>query len=295
MISGVLVVDKAEGPTSHDLVRVARRVLDERRIGHCGTLDPMATGVLALAIGQATRLVQFLSADRKHYDAAIRFGLSTTTYDITGEVVAESPARPTEAVLLSALDAFRGTRLQRPPAFSAKKVAGVRAHDLARRDARAEIALDPVAVTIHDLALTGFDGDVAKLRLVVSAGFYVRSLAHDLGEALGTGGALASLRRTRAGHFGLEEAISAEALAMNSRAWLAERVLPPERLLPDWPAAALTGNEAARARRGLDFPVAEGWPGAPPHARILDDSGRLLGLAVPADRPGFLHPSVVLG
>jgi tRNA pseudouridine55 synthase len=295
MISGVLVVDKAEGPTSHDLVRVARRALNERRIGHCGTLDPMATGVLALAVGQATRLVQFLSADRKRYDAAIRFGLSTTTYDITGEVVAESAARPTEAALLAALDAFRGTRPQRPPAFSAKKVAGVRAHDLARRDARAVIALDPVAVTIHDLALTSFDGDVARLRLVVSAGFYVRSLAHDLGQALGMGGALASLRRTGAGQFGLEEAISAEELATRSRSWLAERVVPPERLLPDWPTAALNGDDAARARRGLDVPAPRDWSAAPPHARILDESGRLLGLAVPAARPGFLHPSVVLG
>lgn len=295
MISGVLVVDKPAGPTSHDLVRVARRMLDERRIGHCGTLDPMATGVLALAIGQATRLVQFLAADRKEYEATIRFGLSTATYDITGDVVAESAARPTEAALEGALAGFRGTRPQRPPAYSAKKVGGVRAHDLARRDTRVELALEPVEVTIHDLVLTGFDGEAATLRLSVSAGFYVRSLAHELGEALGTGACLASLRRTRAGQFGLEDAISAESLATNAREWLVGRVLPPERLLPDWPAVTLTDTEAARARRGVDFPVPEAWPAAPRHSRILDDSGRLLGVAVPADRPGFLHPSVVLG
>jgi tRNA pseudouridine55 synthase len=221
--------------------------------------------------------------------------LSTTTYDVTGERVAESPARPTEAALLAALNAFRGTYPQRPPAFSAKKVAGARAHDLARRDAHAEIALHPVAVTVHDLALTGFDGDVARLRLVASAGFYVRSLAHDLGVALGMGGALASLRRTHAGQFGLEEAIPIDALATAQRPWLAERIVPLERLLPDWPTAALSGGEAARARRGLDVPVPRDWAAAPLHARILDESGRLLGLAEPARRPGFLHPSIVLG
>ena len=295
MIAGVLVVDKPQGPTSHDLVRVARRVLGERRIGHCGTLDPMATGVLALAIGPATRLVQYLSADRKHYDAAVRFGLSTTTHDITGEVVAESPARPTETALRAALDTFAGTQLQRPPAYSAKKVGGVRAHTLARRDTRVEMALAPVEVNVYELVLTGYDGETAMLRLVVSAGFYVRSLAHDLGEALGMGAALSALRRTRAGSFGLEHAVTAEALATSPRPWLEQRVVRPEHLLPDWPAVALTADDAARARRGLDVPVPGNCAAPPPHTRMLDEGGRLIGLAVPSARSGFLHPSIVLG
>jgi tRNA pseudouridine55 synthase len=294
MISGVLVLDKPEGPTSHDMVRVARRVLGERRIGHCGTLDPMATGVLALAIGQATRLVQFLASDVKHYDATIRFGQATTTYDITGDVVAESGARPTEAAIRTALDAFRGTYLQRPPAYSAKKIGGVRAHALARRDTRVEIALEPVEVTVHALTLASFDGDVATLRLSVSAGFYVRSLAHDLGQALGMGATLASLRRTRAGSFGLDDAVGADVLVAGDRAVVERRIVPLERLLPDWPILALSAGDAARARRGLDVPVpAEGTP--PPRARLLDDRGRLLGLGSPAPRAGFLHPFVVLG
>jgi tRNA pseudouridine55 synthase len=294
MISGVLVLDKPAGPTSHDMVRVARRVLGERRIGHCGTLDPMATGVLALAISQATRLVQFLASDVKHYEAAIRFGQVTTTYDITGEVVAESGERPTEASLQAALDAFRGTHRQRPPAYSAKKIGGVRAHALARRDTRVEIALEPVEATVHALTLAGFDGDVATIRLSVSAGFYVRSLAHDLGEALGMGATLASLRRTRAGSFGLEDAVSAEVLVAGDRASVEDRVVPLERLLPDWPVVALSAADATRARRGLDVSIPAG--GAPPgRARLLDDRGQLLGLGTPSPRAGFLHPFVVLG
>jgi tRNA pseudouridine55 synthase len=294
MISGVLVLDKPAGPTSHDMVRVARRVLGERRIGHCGTLDPMATGVLALAIGQATRLAQFLASDVKHYEAAIRFGQVTTTYDITGEVVAESGERPTEAALRAALDAFRGTRRQRPPAYSAKKIGGVRAHALARRDTRVEIALEPVEATVHALTLVGFDGDVATIQLSVSAGFYVRSLAHDLGEALGMGAALASLRRTRAGSFGLEDAVSAEVLVACDRAAIEDRVVPLEQLLPDWPVVALSADDATRARRGLDVPIPAGGESSG-RARLLDDRGQLLGLGTPSARAGFLHPFVVLG
>jgi tRNA pseudouridine55 synthase len=294
MSSGVLVLDKPEGPTSHDMVRVARRVLGERRIGHCGTLDPMATGVLALAIGQATRLVQFLASERKHYEAAIRFGLATTTYDITGDVLAESSQRPTEAALEAALGAFRGTHRQRPPAYSAKKVGGVRAHTLARRGTRVEIALEPVEVSVHELTLAGFDGDVATLRVEVSAGFYVRSLAHDLGQALGMGATLASLRRTRAGSFGLDAAVSTDVLVAGDRAAAEARMVPLEQLLPDWPVVALTAGDAGRARRGLDVPIlADGGP--PPRARLLDDQGRLLGLGEPSLRAGFLHPFVVLG
>jgi tRNA pseudouridine55 synthase len=275
------------------MVRVARRVLGERRIGHCGTLDPLATGVLALAIGQATRLVQFLASDVKHYDAAIRFGRATTTYDITGEVVTESNDRPTEAALQAALAAFRGTHRQRPPAYSAKKIGGVRAHALARRDTRVEIALEPVEVTVYELTLTGFDGDVATITLSVSAGFYVRSLAHDLGQALGMGAALQSLRRTRAGSFGLGDAVNAEVLTVGDRAAIEARVVPLERLLPDWPAVALTAKDAARARRGLDVPIpADTSP--LPRARLLDDRRLLLGLGEPSLRAGFLHPFVVL-
>jgi tRNA pseudouridine55 synthase len=295
MISGVLVVDKPPGPTSHDMVAVARRALGERRIGHCGTLDPMATGVLALAVGQATRLVQFLSADTKQYDATIRFGRTTNSFDATGEVTSESSERPTRGGVEAALAEFRGTFLQTPPAFSAKKVGGHRAYDLARRNHRSAPALEPVPVTVHQLDLTGFDGDVASVSMVVSAGFYVRSLAHDLGRALGMGAVLETLRRTRAGGFGLTDAIRADDLATAGRDALVARLVPMEQLLADLPSVALTADQAVHARRGVDVAAPAGWTKAPALVRLLDDHGRLLGLATPSSRAGFLHPSVVLG
>jgi tRNA pseudouridine55 synthase len=295
MISGVLVLDKPQGPTSHDMVAVARRALGERRIGHCGTLDPMATGVLALAVGQATRLVQFLASEEKHYDAVVTFGRDTNTYDATGDTVAESPERPTREALVSALAAFRGTFLQLPPAYSAKKIGGVRAYRLARREDGATLDLKPVMVTVAQLDLLAFDGDRATLAMRVSAGFYVRSLAHDLGRALRTGATLEALRRTRAGDFGLEDAVTVETVATSSAAALAERMIPLARLLPGLPSLALTPAEAACARRGMDLPLPAAWHGAPELSRLLGDDGVLIALATPAKRPGFLHPSVVLG
>jgi tRNA pseudouridine55 synthase len=295
MISGVLVLDKPQGPTSHDMVAVARRALGERRIGHCGTLDPMATGVLALAVGPATRLVQFLSAEEKHYDAVVAFGRDTNTYDVTGDTVAESPDRPTLEALVAALAPFRGTFAQLPPAYSAKKIGGVRAYRLARREDGATLDLKPVMVTVSQLDLLAFDGDRATLAMRVSAGFYVRSLAHDLGRALGMGATLDALRRTRAGAFGLEDAVTVETMATTSRPALAARLIPLSRLLPELPSLALTAAAAACARRGMDVPLPGDWRGAPELSRLLDDQGDLLALASPAKRPGFLHPSVVLG
>jgi tRNA pseudouridine55 synthase len=295
MISGVLVLDKPPGPTSHDMVAVARRALGERRIGHCGTLDPMATGVLALAVGQATRLVQFLSSEEKHYDAVVAFGRETNTYDVTGVTVAESPDRPTPAALAAALAQFRGTFAQRPPAYSAKKLGGIRAYHLARREDGATLDLKPVTVTVARLELLAFDSDRATLAMQVSAGFYVRSLAHDLGQALGMGATLASLRRTRAGAFGLEDAVTVETVATSSAAVLADRMIPLSRLLPELPSLALPPAEAACARRGMDLPLPGDWAEAPALSRLLDDHGHLLALATPAKRPGFLHPAVVLG
>jgi tRNA pseudouridine55 synthase len=295
MISGVLVVDKPQGPTSHDIVAVARRALRERRIGHCGTLDPMATGVLALAVGQATRLVQFLSSEAKHYNAVVRFGRTTNSYDVTGETVAESPERPTRDALAAALAQFRGTFAQMPPAFSAKKIGGIRAYRLARRNAAATLDLRQVQVTVSQLDLVAFDDDRATLAMRVSAGFYVRSLAHDLGQALGMGATLEALRRTRAGSFAVEDAITVDALAAGDATALTHGVIPLARLLPEVPALTLSSDDAVRARRGMDLPIPNTWTAAPPLARLLDEHGGLLALATPSAQPGLLHPSVVLG
>ncbi|MDH4065290.1 MAG: tRNA pseudouridine(55) synthase TruB [Acidobacteriota bacterium] len=293
MTSGVLVLDKPRGPTSHDMVAVARRALGEKRAGHCGTLDPMATGVLVLAIGQATRLVRFLSADEKHYEAAIRFGRVTATYDATGAVLSESGRRPTRDAVATALAEVRGTFLQTPPPYSAKQVGGERAYALARRSGEGPV-LEPVPVTLHEVTVTAFDGDVVWLWLRVSAGFYIRSLAHDLGQRLGMGASLEGLRRTRSGEFGIEDALTVDALATTEREALASRLIPMERLLTAVPAVTLTAESAAKARRGMDVPTPPAWPHCPALARLLDERDRLLAIAKPGARAGFLHPFVVL-
>lgn len=298
MSAGVLVVDKPPGLTSHDVVAAARRALGERRIGHCGTLDPMATGVLALAIGHATRFVQFLSGEAKHYDALVRFGVETTTRDVTGDVVASSAARPTRDAVEAALVRFRGSFEQTPPAYSAKKVEGVRAYALARRHEAAGTAPTPlpaVPVTCHALRLTSFDGERAGLSMVVSAGFYVRSLAHDLGQALGMGAALETLRRTRSGHFALDTAVPFERLVRDGTAVLPGALIRPADLLPEAPAVRLSAEEVQRVRHGRDLPRPAAWPAPPPLVKLLDEANDLVALAVPGEDPGFLHPSVVLG
>jgi tRNA pseudouridine55 synthase len=207
-VNGVLVVDKPLGPTSHDVVARARRALGTPRVGHTGTLDPQATGVLPLVVGKATRLAQFLSASVKEYDALVAFGRATDTYDAAGAVTEETGRQPSAEAVEAALERFRGAFLQAPPAYSAKKVDGERAYARARRAEAVTPA--PVAVTVERLELTGWDGDLVCLRVRASAGFYVRSLAHDLGAALGTGAHLAGLRRILAGAFTLDDAVPFE-------------------------------------------------------------------------------------
>ena len=295
MIAGVLVVDKPQGPTSHDVVAVARRVLGERRIGHCGTLDPLATGVLALAIGHATRLVQYLMASDKTYLATIRFGEVSTTYDTLGEVCGRSDVRPTRDALEQALQRCRGPQMQVPPAFSAKKVDGHRAYDLARRAGEAPPTLAPVAVHVEALSLDAYDGERAVVTMTVSPGFYVRSLAHDLGQVLGCGAVLEQLRRTRSGTFSIDDAVTLDTLVTADRASVEGRLIPMAALLTDRPAVHLDADTAARARKGVDLPCPPGWSDTPALTRLFDDRGGLLGLAVPSRQAGWLHPSVVLG
>lgn len=298
VISGVLVVDKASGPTSHDIVQMARRALGERRVGHCGTLDPMATGVLVLAVGVATRLAPYLTSDEKQYDAAVRFGVVTDTYDVTGEVQRESADRPTAEAIEAALARFRGAFAQRPPPFSAKKVRGERAYAMARRQVPVELA--PVAVEVRALTLASFDGTTARLSMTVSAGFYVRSLAYDLGMALGMGAALEGLRRTASGAFTLANAVGSHALMTGARDDLLARLIPLADLLPDRPALRLTEADVAAVGHGRDlvggdptlWTALSGDGGA--LVRLLAPDGGLVALAVPGKVRGVLHPSVVL-
>ncbi|MEO7271194.1 MAG: tRNA pseudouridine(55) synthase TruB [Vicinamibacterales bacterium] len=297
-MNGVLVVDKPEGPTSHDVVARVRRALHTRRVGHTGTLDPLATGVLPLVLGSVTRLAQFLASDDKAYLADVRFGFSTTTYDAqgspTGGTAPEGgPFTVEPGAVGRELEHFRGTYLQMPPAFSAKKVAGRPAYELARAGQVAE--LTAVEVTVQELEIVEQHGATTRLRIVCTSGFYVRTLAHELGVRLGCGAHLSALRRTRAGTFELKDAVplaEIEAAGVD----IGARLLPPERLLTDIPAALLTATGTSRARHGAAIGPAE-WQGdrsvTGGRMRLLDDAGGLLGIG--EIRPGgLLHPVLVL-
>jgi tRNA pseudouridine55 synthase len=290
---GGLVVDKPSGITSHDIVAMARRALKQPRIGHTGTLDPLATGVLPLLIGRATRLAQFLGADQKTYEAAVRFGFATSTYDAQGTALGPaSETRVDRAQLEAALAQFRGDIQQAPPAVSAKHVDGKRAYKLARADVA--VALEPVTVTVHALELLACDGAEARLRVTASAGFYVRSLAHDLGRALGCGAHLTSLRRTRSGSFSLDGAVTAETLVRSPEAARAQ-MLPMVSLVPDLPIVAVSADGLGRLKHGRELTpshVAGPLPGPAERCRLVDSAGALV--AVGEIRGGFLHPLVVL-
>jgi tRNA pseudouridine55 synthase len=290
---GGLIVDKPSGITSHDIVAMARRALQQPRIGHTGTLDPLATGVLPLLVGRATRLAQFLGADRKTYEATVRFGFATSTYDAQGTPqgpISETAVNPSR--LEAALVGFRGEIRQVPPAVSAKHVGGKRAYALARADVA--VALEPVTVSVHELHLLDCDGAQARLRVTASAGFYVRSLAHDLGQTLGCGAHLTALRRTRSGAFGLDGAVSAETLATAPEAVRAH-VHPMASLLPDVPPVTVTADGWSRLKHGRELTpsdVAGPFPAPGRRCRLVDAAGALL--AVGEVRGGFLHPIVVL-
>jgi len=300
-LNGVIVVDKPQGPTSHDIVAEARRTLHTRRIGHTGTLDPLATGVLPLVVGQATRLSQFLTGAPKAYEAAIRLGVATDTYDVEGEPRRTTPfdevSRVTDAAIAGALEGFRGSFDQTPPPYSAKKIGGVRAYALARR--QLEVKTAPVRVTVHLLDIVERRGDLLRLRVEATAGFYVRSLAHDLGERLGCGAHLDELRRYRSGPFTLEDAITVAQLHAGAEA-AALYLVPMERLLEDLPIIDLSDGGTLRARHGNALGPADARPRegtVPPVGglcRLFSGEGRLVAVAkrVPG---GSLQPVVVLG
>ena len=292
-MNGVLVVDKPSGPTSHDVVGLVRRALGTKRVGHTGTLDPIATGVLPLVIGQATRLAQFLSLDDKEYLADVRFGLATPTYDATS-APADAELRPVNLTGLdAALAEFRGTYLQMPPAFSAKKLAGTPAYQIARAGGSPELALVEVRVTA--LEVVERSEHTARLRVACSSGFYVRSLAHDIGQRLGCGAHLTALRRTRVGDFTIEEAVRLADVDAGG-ASMAAKILALERLLPGMPCASLNEAGSRKARHGATLGAADLTSDAAPDSlkvRLLDDTGRLLGIAQ-REPGGVLHPVVVL-
>jgi tRNA pseudouridine55 synthase len=249
-MNGLLVLDKPSGITSHDVVAIVRRATGEKSIGHLGTLDPMATGVLPLLLGKYTRLAQFFGQADKHYTGHIRFGFATDSFDADGVPAAE--ARPLTQSLeeLRVLSRrFRGELDQLPPIFSAKKINGVAAHKLAR--AGAEVAVKPARITIHNFELTSLDRDIAAFAMSVSAGGYVRSVAHELGQLAQCGAHLSSLRRTCAGAFTLEQSITIDQLKSSSIVDL-EALLPhPRTLLTEMPSVTVDDQLAGRLRNGM--------------------------------------------
>ncbi|MDP6602797.1 MAG: tRNA pseudouridine(55) synthase TruB [Rhodospirillales bacterium] len=254
-INGWLVVDKPRGTTSAAVVALARRTIGAARVGHCGTLDPLATGVLPLAFGEATKTVSYAMERPKHYRFVIRWGEARATEDAEGAVTETSAGRPTREEIARVLDQFTGEIEQIPPVFSAIKVGGRRAYDLAR--AGESVKLEPRIVRIESLKLSRvLDVDHAEFDVCAGKGAYMRSLARDLARALGTVGHLAELRRTRVGPFLEEHAISLEILAaLGHSAALENHLLPIETALDDIPALAMTEQEARHLRHGRAVPV----------------------------------------
>ncbi|HEX7089736.1 MAG TPA: tRNA pseudouridine(55) synthase TruB [Longimicrobiales bacterium] len=273
--AGVLPIDKPEGPTSHDVVAMARRALNTRRIGHTGTLDPFASGLLLLCIGWATRIAEYLSGLPKTYIAVARLGVSTDTADRTGAVTGTSERwrELSRDEIVRAFQAQVGSFLQVPPRYSAKKVAGVPLHRRVRRGE--DVEASPVRVTIHELEVLDVQPPDVRFRVRCSAGTYVRAIARDVGEALGTGGHLTALRRTRIGPHDVEAALSIRELhdpAARQRA-----MLSPAEALSHLPAVDIGAREAAQVLHGRTLPPP---PGTPPEGpvRVLH-AGRLLAIA----------------
>jgi len=254
-VDGVIIVDKAREWTSHDVVNKMRRLAGTRKIGHLGTLDPGATGVLPLVIGRATRLAQFFTRNDKTYEGVIHFGYSTDSYDMDGEAISpETPVTLERGALEALFDRFRGPLLQTPPPVSAKKIAGRPAYELARKGQPVE--LKPVSVEVYDLQIVAIEGCEVAIRMHCSAGTYVRSIAHDAGVALGCGAFLQSLRRTASGDFKIEQARTLEELAVLAQEErLAEALIPAAQLLPGFPAELVDSITVGQIRNGRDFRV----------------------------------------
>jgi tRNA pseudouridine55 synthase len=255
-MNGLLILDKSPGMTSHDVVAIARRATGERAIGHLGTLDPMATGVLPLLLGKYTRLAQFFGQAEKQYTGTIRFGFATDTFDAEGEPASEQEPLTHSLAELQALGKrFHGELDQMPPVFSAKKINGVPAHKLAR--AGKEVPVKPARITIHNFELLSLIGDTASFAMHVSSGGYVRSVAHELGQLAGCGAHLASLRRTQAGPFTLAQTLTMDELKSLTPAEIEARLPHPRALLPEMPFVTVDEQTAGRIRNGMQVNVPE--------------------------------------
>ncbi len=256
-LAGVFIIDKPAGWTSHDVVATSRRILGIRQIGHFGTLDPFATGVLPLSVGKATRFAQFYLKSRKAYRGTMRFGYATDTYDATGQPVSDRIVLQLDAAVLEQVFRdFTGRLMQTPPPFSAKRVGGIRAYELARQ--QRPVSLAPVEVEIYALELLELRDDLASFAVECSGGTYVRSLAHDIGQRLGCPAHLASLRRTAVAEFTESRAVTLEKLEEAVRTGALETCrIPLEALLPECPELVVRGREEQSVRHGHAFELAQ--------------------------------------
>jgi tRNA pseudouridine55 synthase len=293
-MNGIVLIDKPSGCTSHDVVNRWRGLANTKRAGHLGTLDPMATGLLALLTGTATRLMQFFEKEDKAYTAEIRLGVVSDTYDADGEVRETGVAPPGDsAEIAQALEHFRGRFPQVPPPFSAKKIKGVPAYKLARK--ALAVDLKPVEVEVKRLEIENISSQTVRLAVTVSSGAYIRSLAHDLGRRLGCGAILNKLRRTRIGSFSIECARTLDELGEMARAGrLGEALLPAPRLLPAFPTEYVDAATEAQIRQGRDFRTSPFVvrSGAP-FVKVLSQSGELIAIGE-LRMPNLYHPSIVL-
>jgi tRNA pseudouridine55 synthase len=312
-MDGVLIIDKPAGMTSHDVVARVRKILGERRIGHTGTLDPFATGVLVMLAGRATRLAQYLSGAEKEYEAVIRLGYSTDTGDVTGARVqpefhaqAQSPQSIREEDIETALASLRGEIEQTPPMYSAKKIAGRKLYELARRGQ--EVARESVRFTVSEFEVIAPDGVLLtpqrdgshdlKVRVVCSAGTYIRTLAEDFGRHLGLGAHVASLRRTRAGRFTIAEAFTLERLSEMAESPLLETALiSPDAAIAHLPAVNLQDDDVSRTLHGIDMQIEDAavsqWSDCQP-VRMRDAVGELIAVGIYDKGRGTIHPKVVI-
>ncbi len=293
-MDGAIVIDKPEGWTSHDVVGKARRIVGMKKIGHLGTLDPIATGVLPLVLGRATRLAQFYTRSDKIYEGVIRFGWSTVSYDRASERTSEKTEPQLDrATLEQALERFRGEFMQTPPPVSAKKVEGRRAYQLTRESVAVELA--PVPVEVYELTLLDLTGPLARVRAHCSGGTYLRSIAHDLGQLLGCGAHLENLRRLASGEFEIAQARTIpqlESLATDQR--LIDALVPAAQMLPGMAAVFVDDLTAGQIRNGRNFPASpfRSQP-ASRYVKAVTRNGDLVAIGE-AVLPNLYHPVVVL-
>ncbi len=305
-MDGILIIDKPAGLTSHDVVARVRRILKTKRVGHTGTLDPFATGVMVILVGQATRLAQFLDKDEKEYEAIVRFGYETDTGDLTGQMQ-NAECRMQNAEIGKVLATtnwnevfadFRGQIEQTPPMYSAKKIDGKKLYELARKGETVE--RNAVAVTVHQLEIidnsitedSELDTWNLKLSVACSAGTYIRTLAEDIGRKVGVGAHLAELRRTRAGKFGIEQSITLETLEQTDN--IHGSLIPMETAVSHLAALTLNADRAGKTRSGLSTRIYEEQFADGQSVRMIDENDKLIAIGVYDETENCVRPKVVL-